>query len=35
VISREDTVASVKGDSPAESGGEENAFIAAAINAGG
>lgn len=35
VISVEDTVASVRGDSPSDPCGEQNAFIAAAIKAGG
>jgi hypothetical protein len=35
VIPLEDTAASIKCDSPSEASGEENAFIAAAISAGG
>jgi hypothetical protein len=34
-ISLEDTVTSMRGDSPSEASGERNDFIAAAINAGG
>ena len=34
-ISLKDTVASMRGDSPPDPSGERNAFIAAAINAGG
>jgi hypothetical protein len=35
VISLEDTVTSIRGDVPASFSGEDNAFIAAAVNAGG
>ena len=35
MVSLEDTVESMRGDSPPEAGGEPNQFIAAAINAGG
>ena len=34
-VSLEDTVASIRGDSPSPPSGEANAFIAAAVNAGG
>jgi hypothetical protein len=34
-ISVEDTVTSIRGDSPPDPSGERNAFIDAALNAGG